>query len=83
MKKILVLLNTVAICGFLSISSPVIAQDANRTNTEMDDNDEEDMDYGWIGLIGLAGLLGLRKRDRVVDRDYTTTRPNTGTPPRS
>ncbi|MEH7276994.1 WGxxGxxG family protein [Neobacillus vireti] len=29
-----------------------------------DNNDDDDMDWGWIGLIGLAGLLGLRRNDK-------------------
>lgn len=34
-------------------------------NNDVGDNDDDnDMDWGWVGLIGLAGLLGLRRNDR-------------------
>lgn len=60
-----------AVCGLLSLSSPVLAQETNRTNDMETRNDDDDTDWGWVGLIGLAGLLGLRRRDRV-DTDYNT-----------
>ena len=78
MKKITTCLTAVAIGCFLALASPVMGQEANRNNTELVD-DDDDTDYGWVGLIGLLGLLGLRKRDKVVDRDYTTTTRPTGT----
>lgn len=36
---------------------------ANNYRTLANDNDN-DMDWGWLGLLGLAGLFGLRSRDR-------------------
>ncbi|WP_338082918.1 WGxxGxxG family protein [Fictibacillus nanhaiensis] len=34
-----------------------------RNVAATNDQEDNDMDLGWIGLIGLAGLLGLRRRD--------------------
>lgn len=39
--------------------------------TQMDTEQDDGMDWGWLGLLGLAGLLGLRKRDRDVHVDHT------------
>ena len=60
----------------------LLAQDANRPNTEVhradDDDDDDDGTGKWglLGLLGLLGLAGLKKRDddRVV---RTTTTPRT------
>jgi MYXO-CTERM domain-containing protein len=38
----------------------------------VDDNGDDDFDWGWLGLLGLAGLAGLyRKREPV--RTTTTS----------
>ena len=47
-------------------SSEFVSGDNNNmTRNVAATNDQEDnnLDLGWIGLIGLAGLLGLRRRD--------------------
>jgi MYXO-CTERM domain-containing protein len=36
-----------------------MSQNANAVNND----DDNDRDWGWIGLVGLAGLLGLRRRN--------------------
>jgi MYXO-CTERM domain-containing protein len=55
------------------IGSATYATDGNKNNDDtkvgaVNDNDDNDMDWGWIGLIGLAGLFGLRRRDDRDDR---------------
>jgi MYXO-CTERM domain-containing protein len=48
-------------------NGPLDVTDNNNNVTRnvaaTNDQEDNDMDLGWIGLIGLAGLLGLRRRD--------------------
>jgi hypothetical protein len=71
MKKIYV----VAIVGITAFfpGQQLLAQDANRSNTEVnradDDHDDDGSGkWGLLGLLGLVGLAGLKKKDdnRVV-----------------
>ena len=42
------------------------------------EEEDDDMDWGWLGLLGLAGLLGLKKRrdDDIRTRPASTTTMN-------
>ena len=69
-------------------ASPAIAEaiDAPPPIREVDDDEDEDFDLGWLGLIGLVGLAGLMRRDRDrhhVDRPVGTTVGTTGTTTRT
>jgi MYXO-CTERM domain-containing protein len=72
MERLIKVLSAAAVWALLSLFTPVLAQETNRTNDMESRDDDDDTDYGWIGLIGLAGLLGLRRRDNRVDTDYNT-----------
>lgn len=66
------ILKGTAVAGALTLAGLTAAEDVaaqqpndNDMSQMMDDVDDE-MDWGWLGLLGLAGLIGLRRRD---DRD--------------
>ena len=65
---------TIAVAG-IAAPNVAIAQgaEAGVQETEVDDEDD-DMDWGWVGLLGLAGLLGLRRRDHHVHHTDPTRR---------
>ncbi len=78
MKKITKILAAVTMSVFLSVSTPVMAQnDQTTTTTTADDADDDDGDegkWGLAGLLGLLGLAGLKRRENTDDRRTTTNR---------
>lgn len=66
------LVTTLAYAG-VAVPGAISAQDIDDPGiTDQIDMDEDDgMDWGWLGLLGLAGLLGLRRRDHVRQTDTT------------
>ena len=58
----------------LELNTPVLAQTGGGSDTSTTMNDDDnDVDYGWVGLFGLLGLLGLRKKDDKRSAAYSTT----------
>ena len=78
MKKIYMV--AIAATTALLPGPQMMAQDPDRSRTEVNrtDDDDDDDDYGkWglLGLLGLIGLAGLRKKDD--ERVVRTTKPVT------
>jgi hypothetical protein len=74
-KKLLVITSIILSIGILfgcnNNGNNEAGNNDNLTDTNMtrdvaatNNNDDNDMDWGWLGLIGLAGLLGRRRDNR-------------------
>lgn len=61
------------VTGAVSPSFAQVVQDPDVAPL-VDDDRDDDMDWGWLGLLGLAGLLGLKRRDSDHHVDTTRTR---------
>ena len=74
LKKVIVLIFTLAFT-FTVICSTDVAYAADTTGDNNNENatadiandDDDDMEWGWIGLLGLAGLMGMKRRDDRKD----------------
>lgn len=78
-KKLLVITSIILSIGLLfgcnANGNNAADNNDNLTDTNMtrdvaatnDNENDDDMDWGWLGLIGLAGLLGRRRRDDRKD----------------
>ena len=61
----------------LAAAQPASGQDGMpNVNIEQDDG----MDWGWLGLLGLLGLLGMKGKKHDHDHDHVHT-THTHTPP--
>jgi hypothetical protein len=72
-KQLLIITAFVLSIGFLfgcNRDNNAADNNDNLTETNMTrdvaatNDDDDDMDWGWLGLIGLAGLLGRRRDNR-------------------
>ena len=52
-------------------TTPGATATPGATTTEVENDNDDGFDFGWLGLLGLLGLTGLKKRknDHVVVRD--------------
>lgn len=74
LKKLFALIFTLAFT-FTVIGTATYAADTNGNNDTINedaavaatDDDDNDMEWGWIGLLGLVGLMGLKRRDDRKD----------------
>jgi len=78
-KKLLVITSIILSIGLLfgcnTNGNNAADNNDNLTDTNMtrdvaatnNNENDDDMDWGWLGLIGLAGLLGRRRRDDRKD----------------
>ncbi len=77
MKKLSKIVIAGMLCGSLTATTPLLAQNETNaaTNQRVDrDNDDDTGKWGLLGLVGLLGLLGMRKKDYDTNRTRTTAR---------
>lgn len=76
MKRTLLGLTLLTALAAMPAGLDVPALSAQQAGATQDVQTEQDdgMDWGWLGLLGLAGLLGLKRRE--TRHGGTTTHPN-------
>ena len=80
MKKLLTIAAITVLSSTVAVTTPVVAQDADRDDRVTVDDDDDGFDPGLLGLLGLLGLAGLRRRPDVVHHVDPNRDPRTGAP---